>query len=43
MDIMMVNKLPIPKEKNGSAIMYIHGFPGINKNQSMAYPITEIP
>src|SRR5210317_1671965 len=43
MDIISVNKLPIPKEKKGKAKMNIYGLPGINKNQSKMYPITETP
>ena len=38
----MVNKLPIPNEKNGRAIMYIQGFPGINKKYNIIYPRIDI-
>ena len=38
----MVNKLPIPNEKNGRAIIYIQGFPGMNKKYSIIYPRIDI-
>ena len=37
-----MNKLPIPNEKKGNAIMYIHGFPGINKKYNITYPTNEM-
>ena len=40
---MMVNKPPIPNEKSGRAIIYSQGFPGINRNHNIIYPMTEIP
>ena len=40
-DIIKVNNPPIPNEKKGNASKKRYGFPGINKNQSIIYPIIE--